>query len=296
MPDKLTDLSGIGDKTAEKLRADGIETPEELGDAYRGNSRRVTTRGKRVQSAAREALFETQDSFVDPASGVEIDESNRTAFEKLATKRVSEFGSVSVDGANSKVFPDDEVRKFIDPVRKGRFKTDIGGDENLLAFAADAAQNLGADDLSAGELRDLNDARATAQEELTLRKKGSVGTTKAVGTTTAGDFYRAQAVHQDRSPKARRVDKRREAEQTTDFNEWATDPSRHDFPGVDTPSDAGEFFPEERTTRKRGGFGSSSRTNRDRSKAKSAFETFGQLNDEQERRLFGDSYDADSPI
>jgi hypothetical protein len=296
MPDKLTDLSGIGDKTAEKLKSDGIETPEELGDAYRANSRRVTTKGKRVQSAAREALFETQDSFVDPASGVEIDDSNRTAFEKLATKRVSEFESVSVDGANSKVFPDDEVRKFVEPVRQGRFKTDIGGDDNLLAFAADTAQNLGADELSAGELQDLNRAGETAQEELTLRKKGSVGTTKAVGTTTTGDFYRAQAVHQDRSPKARRVDKRREAEQTTDFNEWAVDPSRHDFPGVDTPSDAGEFFPEERTSRNSAGFGSSTLTNTDRRKAKRAFETLGELNDEQERRLFGDTYDADSPI
>jgi len=293
---ELTELTGIGDKTAEKLRDDGIESPQELGDAYRQNSRVVTERGKRVQSAARDALFEERESFTDPVSGAEVTEENRAAFEKLATRRVSNFGSVSVDAANPKVSPDDEVRKFIDPVRQGEFSTQVGGDASLLGFAADAAENLGVDSLSSGELQDINRAAETANKEVTLRKEGATNTTTPIGTTTVGDFYQAQAAHQQRGAKARRVDNRREAETTTDFDEWQSDPARHDFPGVDTPERAGEVFPEERTKRKRGGFGTSRRTNRDRDKAASAFDEFGSLNEEQRDRIFDVSAPAESPF
>lgn len=288
----LTELTGIGDKTAEKLRDDGIESPQQLGDAYRRNSRVVTERGKRVQSAARDALFEERESFTDPVSGAEVTEENRTAFEKLAARRVSEFGSVSVDAGNSKVFPDDEVRKFIDPVRQGTFSTQVDGDANLLGFAADAAENLGIGTLSSGQLQDVNRAAETANEEVTLRKSEST----AMGTTTIGDFYQAQAAHQQRSPKARRVDNRREAEKTTDFDEWKSDPARNDFPGVDTPERAGDVFPEKKRKRKAGGFGSVTRDNRDRDKTASAFETFGSLNEEQRDRIFDVTAPAVSPF
>lgn len=296
MPDQLTDLSGIGPKTAEKLRDDGIETPEQLGDAYRQNRRVVTGRGKRVQSAARDALLDGRDSFTDPVSGAEVTDENRAAFEKLATRRVSEFGSVSVDAANPKVSPDDEVRKFVEPVRKGEFSTRVGGDDSILGFAADAAENLGLDDLSSGELQDVNRAAATANKEVTLRKESSTNTTTPIGTTTVGDFYQAQAAHQQRDVKARRVDNRREAEETTDFDEWQSDPARHDFPGVDTPERADEVFPEERTTKKRGGFGTTSRRNRDREQAVDAFEQFGSLNEEQRDRVFDVGAPARSPF
>jgi len=296
MPDQLTDLSGIGPKTAEKLRDDGIETPEQLGDAYRQNRRVVTGRGKRVQSAARDALLDGRDSFTDPVSGAEVTDENRAAFEKLATRRVSEFGSVSVDAANPKVSPDDEVRKFVEPVRKGEFSTRVGGDDSILGFAADAAENLGLDDLSSGELQDVNRAAATANKEVTLRKESSTNTTTPIGTTTVGDFYQAQAAHQQRDVKARRVDNRREAEKTTDFDEWQSDPARHDFPGVDTPERADEVFPEERTTKKRGGFGTTSRRNRDREQAVDAFEQFGSLNEEQRDRVFDVGAPARSPF
>jgi hypothetical protein len=296
MSNKLTDLTGIGEKTAAKLREDGIDSPEELGDAYRQNRRVVTERGTRVQSAARDALFQERDEFTDPVSGATVTDDNRAAFEKIATRRLSDFGSISVDGANPKTSPDDEVRKFIEPVTEGEFSTRIGGDDSLLAFAADAADNLGVDTMSSGELQDVNRAAAQATEEVTLRKQGSTGNTTAIGTTTVGDFYQAQAAHQQRGQKARRVDNRRKAETTTDFQEWQSDPSRHDFPGVDTPRRADEVFPEERTKRKRGGFGSTTRTNQDRRQAESAIETFSDLNEEQRERIFDVTAAAESPF
>lgn len=288
---ELTDLKGIGPATAEKLRKDGITSPEELGEGYRTNRPAVMDKGKRVREAAREYLIEGRGGFTDPVSGAEVDESNRKAFEVLASREVSDFDSVSVEAGNSSVFPDDEVRKFIDPVRKGTFNTRVGGDSNLLGFAADAADNLGLDTLSSGELQDVNRANEEFSDEVELREQsGATSTTTARGSVGVGDFVRAQATHARRSPEARRVDNNRSAERTRDYKEWASAPSRHDFPGVDTPGGVDRFFPEERTKRKRGGFGSSSRRNRDREQVESAVETFNELNDEQQERVFGESY------
>lgn len=291
MEKQLTDLSGIGPKTAEKLRDKGIESPEELGEAYESNRRVVREQGKRVQSAARDYLIEERGGFTDPYTGADIDESNRRAFELLGTRRVSDFDSVSVSGSNSKVTPDDELRKFVEPVREGTFNTRIGGDENLLAFAADAAQNLGVDSLSSGELQDVNRANEKFGREVELREQSGAGsTTTARGDVGVGDFIRAQATHADRSPEARRVDNNRSAERTRDYDEWAAAPASHDFPGVDTPGGVDRFFPEERTKRKRAGFGSTSLPNSDRRQLKRAFDTANELNEEQQERLFGEAY------
>jgi len=297
MSDQLTELPGIGPKTAEKLRSDGINTPDDLADAYLANSRRVTKRGQRVQQAAREAALKREGSFTDPLSGAEINQENRRAFEQLATKRAKDFGSISVSGANSKVTPDDEVRKFIPAVKQGNFFARTNNaDSSLLGFAADATENLGADSLSSGELQDLNFAAKKAKEEVTLRKKGSGKKTTAVGDVSLGEFYRAQAVNQSRSPMARRVDGNRKAPVTDDFEKWAAAPSERDFQGVDTPQSGSDLFPEKKGKKKRSGFGYTSRKNRDREKVESAFEDFASLSGESQERLFGDTFDADVPF
>jgi len=288
---KLTDLDGIGPKTAEKLREKGIDSPEELGREYQRTRRPQDLGGSRVRSAARSYLYEEEGGFTDPYTGAEIDESNRAAFEKLATREVSDFNSVSVQGSNPKVSPDDEVRKFVEPVREGTFNTEVGGDSVLMEFAADTAQNLGVDELSSGELQDVNRANEEFSDEVELREQSSSGsTTTARGSVGVGELVRAQATHARRSPEARRVDNNRSAERTRDYEEWSSSPDSHDFPGVDTPGGVDRFFPEERTTRKRGGFGSTSRRNRDREQVESAVETLNQLNDEQQERGFGESY------
>ena len=288
---KLTDLDGIGPKTAEKLREKGIDSPSELGEAYEQNRRKVRTAGSRVRSAARSYLYEEEGGFTDPYTGAEIDESNRAAFEKLASREVSDLNSVSVSGSNPKVSPDDEVRKFVEPVREGTFSTEVGGDSNLMEFAADTAQNLGVDDLSSGELQDVNRANSEFQDDVMLREQsGSGNATNARGTVGVGEYIRASATHADRSAEARRVDDAREAERTRDYEEWASAPGRHDFPGVDTPGGGGRFFPAQRTKKKRGGFGRTERRNRDREQVESAIETANQLNEEQQERVFGESY------
>jgi hypothetical protein len=297
MADQLTDLSGIGEKTAEKLRKEGIDSPEELGERYRQNSPSVTNKGKRVRSAARDALFQERNGFTDPVSGAEVTEDNRAAFEKIAAREVSEFGSIGVSAQNPKVSPDDEVRKFIEPVREGRFLTDTGGDANLLGFAADAADNLGVDTLSSGELQDVNRAAQETSKDVMLREQSSSGaSTNAKGTVTASEYIKAVNQHQNRSREARRVDNRREAERTKDYDQWKNEPDNFDMPGVDTPGGASQFFPEERTKRKRGGFGSSTRRNKDREKIRSAFDTATDLNDEQQERVFGESLEVQDPF
>ena len=53
---------------------------------------------------------------------------------------------------------------------------------------------------------------------------------------SSGENDRAKAVrkHRKRSPRSRAIDERRTAERVTrDYDEWAEDPSRADYPGVD---------------------------------------------------------------
>ena len=293
MADQLTDLPGIGDKTAASLREDGISDPDDLADAYLRNSPKVRSAGKRIERAAREAAFDREGSFTDPASGATVSEENRTAFEQLASRRVSDFNSISVSAAKSSVSPDDQIRDFIGDVKQGTFFTKTGGDSSLMAFAADAADNLGADTLSSGELQDLNSAGRTAGREVTLRKQSSTGTTTPVGDVSLGPFFQANVVHDDRSAMAQRVDENRDAPVTEDVDKWRANSDEYDFQGVDTPQSGADLFPETRTKRKRGGFGSSERPNRDREQMKSAFETFASLSDDGQERLFGESFDYD---
>lgn len=55
-------------------------------------------------------------------------------------------------------------------------------------------------------------------------------------TTNVG---RATEFHRERSARARTVDEQRRATVTTNFEQWASDPRRWDFPGVDDPRTTG---------------------------------------------------------
>lgn len=55
-------------------------------------------------------------------------------------------------------------------------------------------------------------------------------------TTTTDDLFSARRVHEDRSERAQSVDESRKAEVTTDFETWAENPDRFDFPGIDAPT------------------------------------------------------------
>jgi hypothetical protein len=54
-------------------------------------------------------------------------------------------------------------------------------------------------------------------------------------------YAAASTVHRSRSPRARRVDDRRKAPITTDLDQWASNPNRWDYPGVDTPGGRSDF-------------------------------------------------------
>lgn len=50
------------------------------------------------------------------------------------------------------------------------------------------------------------------------------------------DVARAEEYHRERPEMARRVDENRASQDVTaSYSEWAADPRRHDYPGVDTP-------------------------------------------------------------
>lgn len=105
----LTDISGIGAKTAEKLREDGITSKQDLFRAFRQNDSRVVGGpfedglNKRALAGIREALTEQGESFVDPVYGIPTTPENREAIEafdlELGSDVAQGFGSFTRDEA-----------------------------------------------------------------------------------------------------------------------------------------------------------------------------------------------------
>lgn len=50
----------------------------------------------------------------------------------------------------------------------------------------------------------------------------------------ADELALAAAAHGERSPRAQTVDEQKSARLTRDYDTWASDPARFDFPGVDS--------------------------------------------------------------
>lgn len=108
MADQLTDLPGIGPKTAESLKKDGITTPRELARAYRDGKRSVGEQSERVRKAARGEAIDRFGSFYDPFARVVVSESNKPAIEKFEstdTTDLNDAGAItrndsSIQGTN----------------------------------------------------------------------------------------------------------------------------------------------------------------------------------------------------
>ena len=88
MARKLTDLSGIGEKTAEKLRDDGIDSPEKAVQALENGDEAITDASSRVRSGVREYAVEERGSVYDSTLGVEVTAGNRSVIEKFASRDV----------------------------------------------------------------------------------------------------------------------------------------------------------------------------------------------------------------
>jgi hypothetical protein len=99
----LTDISGIGAKTAEKLREDGVTSKQELFRRFKNRDSRIvggpgrSGLNKRALSGIREALTEQGEQFVDPVYNIPVTEENeqaRSAFDLEPGSDVAEgFGS-----------------------------------------------------------------------------------------------------------------------------------------------------------------------------------------------------------
>lgn len=82
---------------------------------------------------------------------------------------------------------------------------------------------------------------AGAQDEL-AQQPGGVGETFDIGFNqddgrirgSGEDFSRLEERHENRSERAQSVDERRSAQVTRDPIQWANNPAKYDFPGIDT--------------------------------------------------------------
>jgi len=103
----LTDISGIGAKTAESLRQDGITTKQDLLQAFRNKDSRVVGGpfddglSSRALDGIRDELASSGEQFVDPVYGVPVDEDKQQAFEafdlELGSDVAEGFGQFTRD-------------------------------------------------------------------------------------------------------------------------------------------------------------------------------------------------------
>lgn len=282
----LTDISGIGNKTAEKLREQGITSKEQLLQAFRDNDSRVVGGpfddglNKRALDGIRDELTSSGAEFVDPVFGVPVSEENQQAFDafnlELGSDVAEGFGQFT---RNNPRYQDMNVLDAAGKAISGELGglnpgdyEDIATENDLLAnegpresdeestarkeafeFGLDAAANL-----SPFERQTLEKGNNLAQQtgqmgSLTVEQTETVERETSQGTIEAEenmsvqsrDYARARKKHTERSPEARRVDNRRKAEVTNDYNEWAEDPSRHDYPGIDTPGGRQDIVTED---------------------------------------------------
>lgn len=224
----LTDISGIGTKTAEKIRAKGITSKQELLRAFQENDPRIMGRSfeepelnKRALSGIRDELVEQEQSFTDPVMGVDIGPSNSRAAQTLGTKTLGDLGSV--DTAGTDFSADQTLGELAKPAAEGELGKE-DAPQPLIGFAADTASNLGVTDLSSGQIQDVNlfekgdtVAKTTRPGNVYGGKKNLPEEATEQYELDATEVARAQDFQEDRSPKAQRVDKRRSAPVTDEI-------------------------------------------------------------------------------
>lgn len=306
----VTELSGIGPSTAEDLDTEGVETVGDLVDRYlqagdrfddtNSAQAREPFSNKRVREAARSAAYDRfvqEDASVrDPLLDVEVTPENRQAVETLATKRLSDFSSIDTEEAKRKGGPrrltaDSRIVELARSTTEGQFfnvdtkmdptDREVPDPTPALGFAADTAANVLETDLSSGELQDLN--RLNMGVRAAARTGG--GATEERRTVGVDDALRAAAYQRSqRSPRARRVDRQRQAPKTTDYEEWRADPAHKDFVGVDTTSPLSDYFGEVRVSRSNG-IGSRTKKNRDLRTVERAVDVFESTTPEVQSRV-----------
>jgi hypothetical protein len=161
----LTDISGIGSKTAEKLRKKGITSKQELFRRFKNRDTEIvggagkSGLNKRALDGIRDALFEQEQTFTDPVMGVTVGPENETATKKLGTKTLGDLPSVDVTQANAgdggNFYADQTLGELAEPAAEGQLGSK-GAPQSVIGWAADAAANLGVSDLGSGQIQDVN--------------------------------------------------------------------------------------------------------------------------------------------
>jgi hypothetical protein len=271
MANKLTDLSGIGEKTAEKLRDSGIDSPRDLAKARKNADPRLDDFNSRVQSASRDAAIDEYGEFDDRMSGVRVSEDNKSVVERFESREVSELNDSGTVTRNSSIQGDSllelgrravEGASLTETTSAPKSQEEVRDADPDYRDRAQARFNITqmGFDVAAGI---ANVGRETIEEANRLREKASSPgqrgestnftrtETMEVGGDTSSyekevrvsprEVAAAKRVHNARSPEAKRVDSRREAETVTgDFDKWVNQPGQVDFPGVDTPQRGSE--------------------------------------------------------
>jgi len=287
MSNQLTDISGIGDKTAEKLRASGIGSKDELLREYQnGRPELVGSLGesglnKRAKKGIKNEIAQQGGSFVDPEYGIPVREDNeqaRSAFDlDVGSDVASGFGQFTRENpsySDSNVLnlagealrgdlgPGLSPKEYDDIAQESKFGANKGPREaseaetakrEAFEFGLDAAANLSQYDRETIE-RGNELARRTSLGTFTVQQEETVERDVEGGTIEASEkrqvptrnFAKAQQVHQDRSPEARRVDAQRKAKIADDYGQWRSAPSQYDYPGVDTPTGTSDIINDSR--------------------------------------------------
>lgn len=297
----LTDIPGIGAKTAEKLRGMGVSDKQELFRRFENRDPAIVGgAGKsglnsRALDGIRDALFEQGRTFRDPVMGIEVGPEDRAATEKLGTKTLGDLSSVDVTQANAgdggSFRADQTLGELAEPAAEGRLGSQ-DAPQSIIGWAADAAGNLGVSDLDSGQIQDVNrinrDATGFETTAPSVAKRNELPPEATEQyDLDAREVARAESYHESRPEKAQRVDERRDAPVTDEITKWKGNPSHFDYPGVDTPSDVDEFFAEGRTSSSFG-LGTSTVRNRDDQKLRRSLNTIDRADPEAQEQALGE--------
>jgi hypothetical protein len=280
MSNKLTDLTGIGEKTAEKLQDKGIETADEAVEALERGDEAISGASSRVQSGVRQYGVDERGEVYDSTAGVRVTADNVSAVESLAGRGVSDLNNSGTVTRNSQIQGDSlldlgrravEGASLTEQTSAPRSQEEIrdpsnyseGGAElddarkraqtrfNITQMGFDAAAglaNVGRETIEeANRLREKAESPGQKGESTNFTRTAEMSVGDSTNTyekevrVEPREVAAAKRVHNARSPEAKRVDSRREAETVTgDFDKWVNQPSQVDFPGVDTPQRGSE--------------------------------------------------------
>jgi hypothetical protein len=159
----LTDISGVGPKTADSLREQGIDSKDELLRRYRaddpaGGMTVDLDLDRRVRRGIREELVDRGERFEDPEANVEVGPENRKAFEVFGQTTVSDLDSV--DTRYGPASAGTSLAELAPKAASGELGQRGYGGQSITDFAADAAANLGLTDMSGAAVQEMN-ARGT---------------------------------------------------------------------------------------------------------------------------------------